>query len=304
MAKIYWVLMLVNIFGLYRAEEALLFGEKSLALAREYDFREQLAYMIQMLKMQRGRRWRSLEDTAATSYQLRSNSRYWRMLRRSQDYYEEGTLYWMEVDCMIRQETSGKRSLDDFCKSFFNVDVAKSKPGYNVDDICKALHAVANRDWQGFFDRRVSHPHDSIPLDVVGLAGYRLEFQPAKNSFQALVESRRGDSDECVSLGMRVSESGSVNTVVPGSVADKHGLCKGVKVVAIDGRQYSRDRLTSAIAQSVQTRKIELIVQHHQRLRNVTLPYKDGKKYLRMTRDSTKPDLLSQIVRARSTRVR
>ncbi len=46
MAKIYWVLMLVNIFGLYRAEEALLYGEKSLTLAREYDFREQLAYTL------------------------------------------------------------------------------------------------------------------------------------------------------------------------------------------------------------------------------------------------------------------
>lgn len=138
----------------------------------------------------------------------------------------------------------------------------------------------------------------------MALLGYRLEFQPNKNSFQALFESRRGDSDECVSLGMTVKESGTINTVVPGSVADKHGLCKDAKIVAIGGRQYSRDHLTSAVAQSVQTRKIELMVQYHQRLRSVTLPYKDGKKYLRLTRDSTKPDLLSQILRARSTRVR
>ena len=38
--------------------------------------------------------------------------------RRSVDYYDEGTLIWLEVDTKIRQLTKGKHSLDDFCRRF------------------------------------------------------------------------------------------------------------------------------------------------------------------------------------------
>jgi class 3 adenylate cyclase/tetratricopeptide (TPR) repeat protein len=45
-ATIYWILMLVNTFGLHHAGNATEYGEKSLAIARENKLREQLAFTL------------------------------------------------------------------------------------------------------------------------------------------------------------------------------------------------------------------------------------------------------------------
>ena len=43
----------------------------------------------------------------------------WYSLRRGQDYYDEGALIWLRADVIIREQTQGRRSLDDFLRSFF-----------------------------------------------------------------------------------------------------------------------------------------------------------------------------------------
>ncbi len=71
------------------------------------EYRAMLAGSIGNLAHQEGRRWRSLEDTAIASYLLRDGSPNWNELRRSQDYYFEGALVWLEVDAIIREKTKG-----------------------------------------------------------------------------------------------------------------------------------------------------------------------------------------------------
>ena len=46
----------------------------------------------------------------------------WLDWQRSEDYYSEGELIWLDADTLIRQLSGGKRSLDDFARSFFGVD--------------------------------------------------------------------------------------------------------------------------------------------------------------------------------------
>ena len=36
--------------------------------------------------------------------------------QRSEDYYSEGQLIWLDADTLIREKTGGKKSLDDFAK--------------------------------------------------------------------------------------------------------------------------------------------------------------------------------------------
>ena len=38
--------------------------------------------------------------------------------RRGTDYYDEGDLIWLEVATIIRRETGGKKSIDDFTQAF------------------------------------------------------------------------------------------------------------------------------------------------------------------------------------------
>ncbi len=39
----------------------------------------------------------------------------WRSWQRSEDYYNEGLLIWLDADSLIRELSHGARSLDDFC---------------------------------------------------------------------------------------------------------------------------------------------------------------------------------------------
>jgi hypothetical protein len=42
--------------------------------------------------------------------------------------------------------------------------------------VVRDLKATAEYDWDGFLRRRVEAPQEALPLDVVGLLGYRLKY--------------------------------------------------------------------------------------------------------------------------------
>ena len=69
------------------------------------DYMAELAGEISVLMHTEGRRWRPLEDTAIANHLLRAFSPSWGQLRRSQDYYDEGMLLWLEADAIIRQQS-------------------------------------------------------------------------------------------------------------------------------------------------------------------------------------------------------
>ena len=80
------------------------------------DFRQRLALDAARLDNQPGRTWRPLVDTTVAAqllYDARKEGSAW---RRGVDFYQEGVLIWLEADVLIRQQTQGRRSLDDFCK--------------------------------------------------------------------------------------------------------------------------------------------------------------------------------------------
>jgi predicted metalloprotease with PDZ domain len=59
-------------------------------------------YLGDMMRTE-GRRWRALEDTAIANHILRAGSPNWGLLRRSQDYYIEGLLLWLEAAPTVRR---------------------------------------------------------------------------------------------------------------------------------------------------------------------------------------------------------
>lgn len=70
--------------------------------------RENLAWVAAYLDHRKGRSWRDLEDTAVTAQLLYGSPEEYRTWRRDTDYYDEGTLIWLEADTIIRQVTKGK----------------------------------------------------------------------------------------------------------------------------------------------------------------------------------------------------
>jgi predicted metalloprotease with PDZ domain len=273
-------------------------------LVNPKDYRETLANSIGGLMLRTGRKWRSLEDTAVASHLLRAGSPYWSELRRDQDYYFEGALLWLEADAIIRQQTHGTRSLDDFCKKFLGASVShEDVVPYDLPEIVRLLKETADYDWEPFLVQRVSRPLDSLPLDLVGRIGYRLQYA---NKPTAPTPGRRGRGAITAqhSLGLMFRPDGQIADVVPGMVGDRARLAPGMKVMGINGRLFSPQRLQDALADSVAHRKIELLLLEDDRFRTVVLDYAEGPKYVELVRDDSKPDLLAEILKPIADRPR
>jgi len=144
------------------------------------DYLPNLASKLDFLNGEKGREWRSLEDTAISSWQLRAHSEAWGALRRGQDYYDEGLVIWLEADALIRERTGGKKSLDDFCRVFFAAgrDPQLAVVPYELPEVLGILHGLADEDWAKFFHDRVDQPRAELGLDFLKNLGYRLQYSP------------------------------------------------------------------------------------------------------------------------------
>ena len=88
-------------------------------------------------------------------------------LRRGTDFYDEGALIWLEADTLIRKQTNGQKSLDDFCRIFHGgesrLDVPQVKP-YTFDEVVATLNQVAPYDWRAFLTQRLTATGGGAPL--------------------------------------------------------------------------------------------------------------------------------------------
>jgi len=102
------------------------------------------------------------------------------------------------------------------------------------------------------------------------------------------------------SLGLTLGNDGVVGDTVEGMIAAKAGIGPGMKIVAVNGRRLSPDVWRDAIrASKTGSSPIELIVENTDYFRVVKLDYHGGEKYPHLVRDESKPDLLTEIYRAK-----
>ncbi len=256
------------------------------------EYRLALADKIRDLSRTTGRNWRPLEDTAVAASLSRNPGRSWNGLRRQQDFYMEGMLLWYECDAIIREKTEGAKSLNDFCKRFFAaVPDKKTVAGYDLADVVKELKATADYEWEAFFRRRVEAPQENLPLEVIGQLGYRLKYFDKPQG-----TAPRFDNPAADSLGL-IMAGGFITAVDPGLPADKAGLAPGMKVIGVNGKKLSPNRLRDALADSVSRKKIELLIEDGEDFRTLSVPYADGLRYLGLERIANKADVLGEILK-------
>ena len=265
----------------------------------EETFRQKLALDAARLDRQPGRTWRSLVDTAVAAqllYDARSEGSAW---RRSVDFYPEGALIWLEVDALIRQQSQGHRSLDDFCKKFFGGPSGPPRVvPYTFDDVIAALNEVAPYDWRQFFQTRIYATTPRAPLGGIDGAGWRLVYSNTVPEMLKSAESVQKYTDLRYSLGLTIKEGGAVQDVVSGSPADQAGVGPAMKIVAVNGRRWTPDILRTAIqAASTNSAPIELLVENEDYFKSCKVDYHEGEKYPRLERDPAKPDLLTEILK-------
>jgi predicted metalloprotease with PDZ domain len=263
-------------------------------LATQQEFLDDLAMTAASLDTKSGRAWRSTEDTAIAASILRGGNPAWVNWRRSQDYYPEGQLVWLDADTQIRALTGGKKSLDDFVKIFLGKggNTASLIVPYTFDEVVKDLNTVVAYDWAKFLDERINKINPRADVAGIERGGYKLVYKdkPLKGA------GGRGGVDVWYSLGARVSGEGQVADVRWGGVADKAKLAPGDKILAVNDRTFSPDVLKKAVHDSkTVTTPIRLIVSNESFVRIVEVDYHDGERYPALERVEGKPALLDAI---------
>src|SRR5204862_91054 len=124
-----------------------------------------------------GRTWRPLADTAVAAQLLYGARADWAAWRRGLDFYDEGELLWLEADTLIRRETHGEKSLDDFCRLFLGGETGGPQVvAYTFDDVVTALNAIAPYDWRTFWTTRLASTQPGAPLGGVTASGWKLTY--------------------------------------------------------------------------------------------------------------------------------
>ena len=268
----------------------------------EEDFRQRFALDAARLDRQPGRTWRPLVDTTVAAqllYDARKEGSAW---RRGVDFYQEGALIWLEADVLIRQLSLGRRSLDDFCQKFYGGPSGPPRVvPYTLDDVVATLNEVEPHDWRLFFKERVYDIEPRAPLGGIEGAGWRLVYSNTVPDMLKFAESAQKYSDLRFSLGLTVTEDGAVQDVIPSSPADKAGVGAAMKLVAVNGRRWTAELLRTAVKTAgTNTVPIELLVENEDYFKACKVDYHEGEKYPRLERDSTKPDLLKEILKPRA----
>jgi len=265
-------------------------------------YRESLAVTAATLDHRSGRTWRPVEDTARSVQMLRLLGSEWQSWRRSLDYYPEGELIWLEVDSIIRQQTHGQRSLDDFCRRFHGGESGPPKVvPYTFDDVVRTLNDVTPYDWGSLLRERVNSTNAHAPLGGMERDGWKLVYNDKPNTLTAALEKLVKFADFSFSLGFSVAENGKLDDVNVGSPAYEAGLGPGMKLVAVNGRKWSPPVLHAAIKEAKgNDHAIELLVEDAQYFKTYRVNYHDGDKNPHLERVSSQPDVLTDVLSPRS----
>ncbi|MCA9310875.1 MAG: hypothetical protein KDA21_06695 [Phycisphaerales bacterium] len=267
------------------------------------EYLDRLASRIVSLEQRTGRRWRSVEDTARSARFLRESSENWYDLRRGQDYYSEGAMFWLEADAIIREGTGGLRSLDDFCAMFFAVgaNAPNDQSPFDRQQVELMLRKTyPGHDWNLMIHDRIERPQPTLSYDdVVGLTGYDLTWSDEPTKLQEKDAKSDSTAHLRASLGLVADKEGVITEMVPESAADRAGLTRGMTILGVNGWAYTPDRLREMVRHSAEN-PVTLIVAFEERLQTVELDYDGGLRYPRLTPQEGQPDLLRAIVTPRS----
>ena len=263
--------------------------------------RDDLALTAATLDHTPGRTWRNLQDTADAAQSSIFAPQAWHSWRRGVDFYDEDTLNWLWADVIIRQQSKGKKTLDDFCKLFHGApSTGPMVKTYTFDDVVNTLNQVVSYDWRGFWTERLTNHGPGAPLGGIEGSGWKLVYDDYPSEMDRGGESDDRFIDVRYSIGLELREDGTITDTTEGMPAALAGIGPGMKLVAVNGRKYSAPALRDALklGKSV-TVPLELLVENTDYYKTYKIDYHGGERYPHLVRDESRPDLLSEIYKAK-----
>jgi predicted metalloprotease with PDZ domain len=277
-------------------------------LKSQEQYRDLLASSAAQLDYKPGRDWRSTEDTAISASILRGGNPAWANWKRGQDYYQEGELFWLDADTLIRQKTDNKKSLTDFLHIFLGKggNTGPLIVTYNREELIADLNEVLKYDWATFIHERIDNLNPRADLTGIERGGYNLVYTDKETKSERTVAetyARYGiGTSAWYSLGLRLNKEGVISDVSWNGPADKANLAPGQKIIAVNGNIFSSDALKDAIKQAKGTTEpIHLILQSDTFVTMADIDYHDGERYPRLVRVDGTPDYLDDITKPLTT---
>ncbi|HZW94925.1 MAG TPA: hypothetical protein VFF64_18400 [Candidatus Eremiobacteraceae bacterium] len=263
--------------------------------------RDDLALTAATLDHTPGRTWRNLQDTADAAPQLYFAPQAWHSWRRGVDFYDEDTLNWLWADVIIRQQSKGKKTLDDFCKLFHGApNTGPMVKTYSFDDVVNTLNQVVSYDWRGFWTERLTNHGPGAPLGGIEGSGWKLVYDGYPSEMDRGGESDERFIDVRYSIGIELREDGTITDTTEGMPAALAGIGPGMKLVAVNGRKYSAQTLRDTLKVGKGgTAPLELLVENTDYYQTYKIDYHGGERYPHLVRDESKRDLLTEIYTAK-----
>ncbi|MEI6485976.1 MAG: peptidase M61 [Sphingomonadales bacterium] len=264
------------------------------------DTLDQLANIAATLDNRPARSWRSLDDTTNDPVITPRAPKGWVSFQRSEDYYNEGLLVWLEADAIIRRESKGTKSLDDFARRFFGTgDGDWGVKPYDFNSLVANLNAVQPYDWAGHLTRRLTEKAQGAPLAGLELSGFKLVYTDKPTA--AFTDATRRTLNLAFSGGLVVGSAGRVEQVIWDSAAFAAGLTSGDTILAVNELPYSDDALKAAVAAAKDDGKpIRLTVKTDDRVRSVDWAWTGGLRFPRLARvGDAAPNGLEKLLTAK-----
>jgi predicted metalloprotease with PDZ domain len=282
----YWGHVLTARAGLWSKDQAL----------------DALALVAARYQAEPGRAWRPLQDTTDQPIIAYRGPMPWRSWQRSSDYYDVGQLIWLDADTLIREQSHGQRSLDDFARQFFGVnDGSFGELTYTFADVVAALNRVQPYDWANFLRQRLDAVNAEPPMDGIARGGYRLVFTDTASDHYKQAEERDKLTALTYSVGLSIEKDGKIKDVLWNGPAFKAGLSPATQIVAVNGVAFDVDRFKEAIkAAEHSAAAMVLILREGDQFRTVQLDYRGGLRYPHLERDPARPALLDAILARRT----
>ncbi len=240
-----------------------------------------------------GRTWDPLLDTAVSIPGMFGGGG-WFNWRRGSDYYEEGDLIWLWVTTIIHDQSHGQKTFEDFLRAFYGGanNGPEVKP-YTFEELVQALNQVQPYDWAGFLNERLNSTSPEAPTGGLEASGWKVDY-----TAQGEGGGRRGASNTTYSVGLNLQADGTVSDTIYGGPAYQAGVAPGMKVLGVNGRTYTAERLADAIQGSQRSSQpIVLLVVNDDYFKTCTINYHDGEKFPHLVPEQGKPDYLDEILK-------
>ena len=271
-------------------------------LWKEDQARDMLAYVAATYEKGRPglQQWRNIQDTTNDPIIAMRRPLPFRNYQMSEDYYSGGQMIWLEVDAKLRELSGNKKSIDDFGKSFFGMKNGEWDVNtYTFEDVVKTLNEIQPFDWAPYLRERLDG-HGPI-TNGIAAHGWKLVYNDKPSDMVKGVEMRRGSTDLTYSLGVSIGKGGDINDVLWDGPAFKAGLSPGMKLIGVNGKEFSGDALKDAVTASAKdkSKPVELLVKNFDEFQTLRIDYHDGLKYPHLERDTSKKDTLADLLKAR-----